>query len=289
MHVHAALSDGCFSFEGGTLRFYPAPPPSVVDMADLLSFLRRRIFRRMLRLGAVPYASIREMLSWPHSGFALDAGTRIVEGDRAGLQRLLLYFLRPAVSLKKLTYKPEEGLVRYQVSKTNGGPSYHEWPAAEFVGRMAVLAPPARKHVVRYYGALGPRSPVRSAVTEATRGGATSRELESGYSVTIAGKAAREVRKAASVAKRAWAACLRKIYEVDPVRCEKCGGEMRLAAVILDDRELDRILAHQGWATDFPKTKAMPGRANFWAVGAVVREIEPLGRGVGSCAGGKGG
>ena len=25
----------------------------------------------------------------------------------------------------------KEGLVRYQVSKTNGGPSYHEWPAAE--------------------------------------------------------------------------------------------------------------------------------------------------------------
>jgi len=121
---------------------------------------------------------------------------------------------------------------------------------------MAALVPPARKHVVRYYGALGPRSPLRAAVTEATRGGATLRELESGYSVTIGGKAVREVRKAASAAKRAWAACLRKIFEVDPVRCEKCGGAMKLAAVILDDRELDRILAHQGWPTEFPKTKA---------------------------------
>ncbi|MDP3541728.1 MAG: hypothetical protein Q8T11_04585 [Elusimicrobiota bacterium] len=101
---------------------------------------------------------------------------------------------------------------------------------------MAALVPPARKHVVRYYGALGPRSPVRSAVTEATRGGATLRELESGYSVTMAGKAAREARKAASTAKRAWAACLGKIFEVDPVRCEKCGGGMRLAAGILELR-----------------------------------------------------
>jgi hypothetical protein len=33
----------------------------------------------------------------------------------------------------------EEGLIRYQVTKTNGGPSYHEWPAVEFVGRMATL------------------------------------------------------------------------------------------------------------------------------------------------------
>jgi len=104
------------------------------------------------------------------------------------------------------------GLVRYQVNKTNGGASYHEWPAAEFVGRMAALVPPARKHVVRYYGALGPRSPLRSALTEATHGRATLAELEGGYSVTIAGKVSREVGKAASAAKRAWAACLRKIF-----------------------------------------------------------------------------
>ena len=38
--------------------------------------------------------------------------------------------------------------------------------------------------------------------------------------------------------------------------CVKCGGEMKLVAVILDDGELDRVLAHQGWAVEFPKTKA---------------------------------
>ena len=117
------------------------------------------------------------------------------------------------------------------------------------------MVPPPRRHEVRYYGALGPRSPLRGAVTEATRGGATQRELESGYSVTIAGKVEREVRKAASAAKRAWAACMKKIFEVDPVRCEKCGGGMKLVAVILDDRELDRIQEHEGWPREFPKTR----------------------------------
>ena len=147
------------------------------------------------------------------------------------------------------------GMVRYQVSKTNGGASYHEWPAVDFVGRMAALVPPPRKHVVRY-GALGPRSPLRGAVSWATRGGGTRAELEAGYSVTLVGKASREVVKAAKAAARSWAACLRKIFEVDPVRCEKCGGAMKLVAVILDDGELDRILANQGWPTEFPKTQA---------------------------------
>ena len=116
--------------------------------------------------------------------------------------------------------------------------------------------------MVRYYGALGPRSPLRGAVTAATRGRASSAELEAGYGVTLAAKVTREARRAAGAAGRAWAACLRKIFEVDPVKCVKCGGEMKLVSVILDDRELDRILAHQGWPTEFPKTKgsrAPPG------------------------------
>jgi hypothetical protein len=275
VHIHAALSDGCFGFDGRALKFYPAPSPSVVDIAELLKVLRVRIFRRMLRLEAMPLSSVQEMMTWPHSGFALDCGTRIVEGDRDGLKRLLLYFLRPAVSLKNLTYKPEEGLVRYQVSKTNGGPSYHEWPAAEFVGRVAALVPHPRKHMVRYYGALGPRSPLRAAVTAATRERATNAELERGYSVTPAAKVTREARRAASAAGRAWAACLRKIFEVDPVKCGKCSGEMKHVSVILDDRELDRILAHQGWPTEFPKTKASrapPGRVES---GGETSQVDP--------------
>ena len=47
-------------------------------------------------------------------------------------------------------------IVRHQVGKTDGGPACHEWTGVEIVGRMAALIPPARKRVVRYYGALGP-------------------------------------------------------------------------------------------------------------------------------------
>ena len=129
----------------------------------------------------------------------------------------------------------------------------------EFVRRVAALIPPPRKHVVRYYGALGPCSPLRGAVNAATKGRATSEELEAGYPVTLLGRAAREAgkaaRKAASAALRSWAACVRKVFEVDPVRCVKCGGEMKLVAVVLDDGELDRILAHEGWPVEFPKTR----------------------------------
>ena len=109
--------------------------------------------------------------------------------------------------------------------------------------------------MVRYYGALGPRSPLREAVSSAARGKSAGSELESGYSVTLVGTAARVVKEAVKAGARTWAACMRKVFEVDPIQCGRCGGGMELAAIILDESELSRILAHQGWAVGFPKTK----------------------------------
>ena len=110
--------------------------------------------------------------------------------------------------------------------------------------------------MVRYYGALGPRSPLRSAVSAAARGKANAVELEAGYSITVMGAVERAARKAARAAARAWAACIKRVFEVDPVLCVGCGSEMRLVAVIIEDDQLDRILEHQGWPVEFPKTKA---------------------------------
>ena len=59
--------------------------PSVVDIGELLAMLRVRVFRRMLRLNAMPLSTVKKMMTWPHSGFALDCGTRIEAGDRAAL------------------------------------------------------------------------------------------------------------------------------------------------------------------------------------------------------------
>jgi len=158
-----------------------------------------------------------------------------------------------------LTYKPEQDIVRYRPAKGRpDSPAVLEWSGAEFVGRMAALIPPARKHLVRYYGALGPRSSLRWAVSQAARQKAGAAELEAGYSVTALGKIERAVRQAVRASARAWAVCLKRIFEVSPVLCVKCGGVMVLT-VIQDDRELDRILAHQGWPVDFPTTS--PARA----------------------------
>ena len=37
---------------------------------------------------------------------------------------------------------------------------------------------------------------------------------------------------------------IRKVYEVDPMLCPKCGGQMKVIAFIMDYAAVDRIIDH---------------------------------------------
>ena len=46
--------------------------------------------------------------------------------------------------------------------------------------------------------------------------------------------------------RRNWARLIQKIYEVDPLVCPKCSGEMRVIAFIEDPDVIKKILKHLG-------------------------------------------
>ena len=41
-----------------------------------------------------------------------------------------------------------------------------------------------------------------------------------------------------------WVGVIPKVYEIDPLLCPKCGGQMRIIAFIEDHKVIDRIIAH---------------------------------------------
>jgi uncharacterized protein (UPF0212 family) len=43
---------------------------------------------------------------------------------------------------------------------------------------------------------------------------------------------------------KGWAAMIRKVYEVDPMICPKCGGRMKIVAFITEVAVVDRIMEH---------------------------------------------
>jgi len=41
-----------------------------------------------------------------------------------------------------------------------------------------------------------------------------------------------------------WAEMVRKVYEVDPLICPSCGGQMKVISFIEDPKAIDRIIGH---------------------------------------------
>ena len=63
------------------------------------------------------------------------------------------------------------------------------------------------------------------------------------------------VKEEVSASLRSWAACLSRVFEVDPLVCPRCGETMVAVAAILKDAEVTRILEYLGLPAEFPTAK----------------------------------
>jgi hypothetical protein len=61
-------------------------------------------------------------------------------------------------------------------------------------------------------------------------------------------------------ARRRWAERLRRIFEVDPLRCPRCAHEMRIVACITQPRVIDRMLTHLRRTAPEPRRSRAPPR-----------------------------
>ena len=58
-----------------------------------------------------------------------------------------------------------------------------------------------------------------------------------------------------------WAALLKRVFEIEILRCARCGARMRVVAFITDRKASARILEHLGLPSHFPplsKARAPP-------------------------------
>ena len=129
----------------------------------------------------------------------------------------------------------------------------------DLIDRIAALVPPPRTHRHRYFGVLAPNSPLRAAVTALAQAvptqpattqakPATTGEGETGLAPL--GSAVQAQPEPAlpkrSPAHYLWAVLIARIYEVFPLLCPKCGGQMRLIAFVTEGTQIRKILDHIG-------------------------------------------
>ena len=103
-------------------------------------------------------------------GFSLHAGVFADSHQTDKLERLCRYISRPAISEQRLGLT-DSSKVRYKLKTPyNDGTTHVFFCPLDFIGKLAVLVPPPRLNLTRFYGVFAPNAKVRAEVTASQRG-----------------------------------------------------------------------------------------------------------------------
>ena len=257
--IRLGVHDGCEYANG--LRFYETVGLTQKVIQSAQETIRKRLLRLFVRRGLLSSDESEQMLTWENGGgFSLHAQVRIAANDREGLERLLRYCTRPINAGERLSWLEKDERLIYRLSKPqHDGQTVLRLTPMEFLHRMAVLIPPPRCHRHRYHGVLAPNAPLRQAISE--RSGLP---VESEKAVVADEKihsVATEEQASGRFYSSFWAMLLVKIFEVNPLVCPGCGGEMKSIAFVTERQPIGRILQPIGEPDHTPAISPARGSA----------------------------
>jgi hypothetical protein len=103
-------------------------------------------------------------------GFDLHARQRIEGEDRAGLERMCRYLLRPPLAQKRLKVLPD-GRVRLGLKRAwSDGTRAICFEPLDFLGKLAALIPIPRMHTIRFQGVFSAHARLRPEVVPRKKG-----------------------------------------------------------------------------------------------------------------------
>ena len=115
----------------------------------------------------------------------------------------------------------------------------------ELTKKLAVLVPPPRVHLVRFHGLFAPNAKLRAKVVPA--GKKVPKRCADSATTTPSPEATRDHPPPSDGTSRIdWAALLRRIFKIDVLACGRCGGRMKVIAVIEEPPVIEKILGHLG-------------------------------------------
>lgn len=266
LHFHTLIPDGVWQeHPDGTVTFHPLPPPSDADVDAIAARVVRRAARLLARRDAdlagddepdalahaqaeavqTPLAlaepapepaRARRPLCAFLDGFSLHAATVVAADDRAALERLARYLLRPAISVDRVAVRPDSRVeYRFRRPDPTGRTSWVT-DGPTLCRRLASLIPPRRSHQVRYHGVFSSAHRLRDRVVP------TPPDDDAAAPVT-----------ASMLARRLdWAALLERVFGADVTTCPRCAGPLRVLAFLSDPDVTARILDHLGLSAAVP-------------------------------------
>ncbi len=244
LHIHALITDGAFDNEG---NFSCLAMDMEHDIKILNKLWTKMVLDVLVKSKRISATHRDDRLTWKHTGFSVDGRVKVMRGDHGRLQRLVRYMARPAISFERVSYDAHTGkvLVRSAKKKVGFRPIVAEYHALEFLALLALQVPPPRTHMVRYYGYY----------SNAARGKRRKQD-EVVETCSLQQKATPPL----NLRRMRWAELLRRVFEVDPLSCPKCLGEMKLIAFITENQPtlIEKILLHLGEDDTPPKATGPP-------------------------------
>jgi len=179
------------------------------------------------------------MLSWNHSGFSADASVRVE--TIANAVRLGQYMIRCPLVLERLNWDDERAEVTYQARpKRSKGPSagIARWDVLKFIARITEPG----QQLIRNWGYYANASRAK-------------RRRESGIeNSTEDNQHGQDSSDAHRQRRLSWAKMIQKVYEIDPLLCSFCGGEVKILSLITKPKTVKKTLD----AMDLPSQKPEP-------------------------------
>lgn len=185
---------------------------------------------------------IRMLMKWRHvSGFNIHNGVKIDRKDVKGREALAQYIIRNPFSLEKIRYIEKSDTVIYRSGMSHGKSkkNFEIFDTEEFIATITQHIPDKSFQLVRYYGWYSNRSR-----GDRRKNGLLKQKetVDSDTGVTNVLNISEPKQK--KIPSKTWRECIKKVWEVDPLECPKCGSEMKIISFIDEQLLIQHILKH---------------------------------------------
>ena len=215
-HLHGIIADGYW-------KDHVFTPFSDIDLKAITHIFAERVLAQLHKRELITDDVVAQILSQEHTGFSVWMGEPF--HDKESQQFVARYIERAPLSLEKLSI--QDDIISYTTSDN----TTHEFDTLEFLATLSAHIPKPYESLTRYVG----RYSCRRRGERAKQAALATTENQN-----------QEAEPLPDRPKSSWAACIKRIYEINPLECPICKAQMRIIAFIQDPDAISAIMKAQG-------------------------------------------
>ena len=162
-----------------------------------------------------------------YDGYTVHAHRCILQNDRKALEKLISYAARGPLSDERLRTLPDGNVEVKLKTPWSNGTTHLIFSHSEFIEKLIALIPPPWFHMLRPFGLFVSNTKYREDVLPEYNNARGGKKLP------------KQKKRNASIK---WADLLKRVFDIDVTKCQKCGGLMKIIDILMPGPELTLLL-----------------------------------------------